>query len=116
MQDLEMTKAAFESVRLAVASPTLRASLFASVRDIHELDIDILMRLHAEHPKEGFGAAALFTSEQGRALNAPFAAFLHGRRHPLPGDDIGLDADFREGRTLYFPQFHAAEVRGGGGF
>jgi CHAT domain-containing protein/Tfp pilus assembly protein PilF len=66
-QRAESALSAFESVRLAVASPALRASFFASVRDIQELDIDILMRLHADHPEEGFGAAALFASERGRA-------------------------------------------------
>jgi CHAT domain-containing protein/predicted negative regulator of RcsB-dependent stress response len=66
-QRAESALSAFESVRLTVASPALRASYFASVRDIHELDIEILMRLHTEHPEEGFGAAALFASERGRA-------------------------------------------------
>jgi len=59
--------AAFESVRLAVASPALRASFFASARDAQELDIEALMRLHAERPAEGFGAAALLATEKGRA-------------------------------------------------
>jgi CHAT domain-containing protein len=63
----ESALSAFESVRLAVASPALRASFFASVRDIQELDIEVLMRLHADRPEEGFGAAALFASERGRA-------------------------------------------------
>jgi CHAT domain-containing protein/Tfp pilus assembly protein PilF len=59
--------AAMESVRLAVASPTLRASFFASARDVQELDIDVLMRLHEEQPRAGFGAMALFASERGKA-------------------------------------------------
>jgi len=66
-QRAQSALSAFESVRLAVASPALRASFFASVRDIQELDIEILMRLHREHPEKGFGAAALFASERGRA-------------------------------------------------
>jgi CHAT domain-containing protein/Tfp pilus assembly protein PilF len=66
-QRAESALSAFESVRLAVASPALRASLFASVRDVQQLDIDILMRLHVQHPDEGFAAAALFASERGRA-------------------------------------------------
>jgi CHAT domain-containing protein/tetratricopeptide (TPR) repeat protein len=66
-QRAESALAAFESVRQAVASPALRASFFASVRVIQELDIEILMRLHVEHPEEGFAAAALFASERGRA-------------------------------------------------
>src|SRR5262249_23551944 len=59
--------AALESVRLAVASPTLRAFFFASARDARELDIEALMRLHAARPGEGFGSTALLASERGRA-------------------------------------------------
>jgi CHAT domain-containing protein/tetratricopeptide (TPR) repeat protein len=59
--------AAFESLRLAVGSPSLRASFFASAREAQELDIEALMRLHVERPGEGFGAAALLVSERGRA-------------------------------------------------
>ena len=59
--------AALESLRLTVASPTLRASFFASARDVQELDIEVLMRLHAERPAEKFSAEALFASERGRA-------------------------------------------------
>lgn len=66
-QRAEAALTALESVRVAVASPALRASFFASVRDIQELDIEILMRLHADHPEAGFGAAALVASERGRA-------------------------------------------------
>jgi CHAT domain-containing protein/tetratricopeptide (TPR) repeat protein len=59
--------AALESIRLRVASPSLRATLFASARDLQELNIELLMRLHAERPNDGFDAAALFASERGRA-------------------------------------------------
>jgi CHAT domain-containing protein/Tfp pilus assembly protein PilF len=59
--------AAFESVRLTVTSPSLRASLVASVRDVQELQIDVLMRLHAQEPEQGFSAAALLSNEHGRA-------------------------------------------------
>jgi len=59
--------AAMESARLAVASPRLRASFFASARDVRELDIGVLIRLHTERPAEEFGATALFASERGKA-------------------------------------------------
>jgi CHAT domain-containing protein len=59
--------AALESLRLTVTSPSLRASFFASARDVQELDIGVLMRLHALHPDRGFAAAALLGSERGRA-------------------------------------------------
>ena len=59
--------AALESVRLTVTSPGLRASLVASARDVQELQIEMLMRLHAEQPDKGFGATALLSNEHGRA-------------------------------------------------
>ena len=59
--------AAMESVRLTVMSPSLRASFVASVRDVQELQIEMLMRLHAQQPAKGFDAAALLASERGRA-------------------------------------------------
>ncbi|MBI4904770.1 MAG: CHAT domain-containing protein [Acidobacteria bacterium] len=59
--------ALLESLRLSVASPALRASFFALAREIQELNIEALMRLHRERPGEGFDAAALVASERGRA-------------------------------------------------
>jgi len=58
---------ALESVRLRVTSPRLRASFFASIRDIQELKLEVLMRKHAERPGEGFDEKALQASERGRA-------------------------------------------------
>jgi len=55
-----------ESIRLSVESPSLRASFFTTARDIEELDIEALMRLHAQQPLGGFDAAALLTAERGR--------------------------------------------------
>src|SRR5215510_9714847 len=51
--------AASESIRAKVMSPSLRASFAASVRDVQELEIEMLIRLHAQQPDGGFGAAAL---------------------------------------------------------
>jgi CHAT domain-containing protein/Tfp pilus assembly protein PilF len=56
-----------ESLRLSVVSPALRASLVASARGLRELEINVLMRLHAQQPDGGFAAAALVASERGRA-------------------------------------------------
>ena len=58
---------AFESLRLTVASPTLRASFFATAREVEELDIDVLMGLRAEKASDEFGAEALLAAERGRA-------------------------------------------------
>jgi CHAT domain-containing protein/tetratricopeptide (TPR) repeat protein len=58
---------AVESLRVNIKSQSLRASFFASVRKYHELYIDVLMRLHQQHPSDGFDAAALQASESARA-------------------------------------------------
>jgi CHAT domain-containing protein/tetratricopeptide (TPR) repeat protein len=64
---IEEALAAVESLRINVKSYRLRAAFFASVRKHHEFNIDLLMRLHKQHPSEGFDAAALQASEKGRA-------------------------------------------------
>lgn len=56
-----------ESLRTKVTSQDLRASYFASVRQSYELYIDLLMRLHQQHPAEGYAAAAFQVSERARA-------------------------------------------------
>jgi CHAT domain-containing protein/tetratricopeptide (TPR) repeat protein len=63
----EQSLSAFEALRLRVVSPNLRASLVASARQVHELNIEILERLHAEQPAKGFAAAAFQAAERGRA-------------------------------------------------
>jgi CHAT domain-containing protein/tetratricopeptide (TPR) repeat protein len=64
---IEGALAAVEALRTDVASPQLRASFFASVRQYHEFSIDLLMRLHKQRPSEGFDARAILASERARA-------------------------------------------------
>jgi CHAT domain-containing protein/Tfp pilus assembly protein PilF len=56
-----------ESLRIKVTNPDLRASYLASVHNIYDLAIDILMKLHERSPDKGYAAAALQTSERSRA-------------------------------------------------
>jgi CHAT domain-containing protein len=56
-----------ESLRTKVASQDLRASYFASVRQLYELYIDLLMEAHRQYPDEGYDAAAFEASERARA-------------------------------------------------
>ena len=63
----EQSLSAFESLRLRVVSPDLRASLVASARQVYELNIEALERLHAQQQAGGFDAAAFYTTERGRA-------------------------------------------------
>ena len=56
-----------ESLRAELGSRDLRASYFASVYRYHETHMDVLMRLHAVHPRQGLAAAAFEASERARA-------------------------------------------------
>jgi len=56
-----------ESLRANVASPVMRASFFASVRQYHEFNIDLLVGLHKQQPGHGFDALALQACERARA-------------------------------------------------
>ena len=56
-----------ESLRTKVASQELRVAYFASAHDRYALYIDILMKLHEQHPANGYAAAALQVSERARA-------------------------------------------------
>ena len=63
----EQAIALVESLRAGVASHDLRSSYVATVHQLFELYIDILMSLHAAQPSAGFDGAALEASEAGRA-------------------------------------------------
>ncbi len=56
-----------ESLRAQVGDSRLRSSFFASVQDRYEAHLAAQMQLHAQHPAEGYAAAALLTSERARA-------------------------------------------------
>jgi CHAT domain-containing protein/Tfp pilus assembly protein PilF len=56
-----------ESLRTKITSQELRASYFSTVQGDFAFYIDILMRLHGQHPGEGYDRLALEASERGRA-------------------------------------------------
>jgi CHAT domain-containing protein len=56
-----------ESIRAKVASHDLRASYLASVRDVYELYIDVLVQRHDAKPGAGFDAEAFAVSERAHA-------------------------------------------------
>jgi CHAT domain-containing protein/tetratricopeptide (TPR) repeat protein len=66
-RDAEAAIAGVESLRAGLGSPDLRAAFLGSRRDAYELQIDVLMRLDAAHPGQGFDRAALEASERARA-------------------------------------------------
>jgi CHAT domain-containing protein/Tfp pilus assembly protein PilF len=58
---------ALEALRLRLGNPELRAAFRGSRGDVYELRVDILMRLAAARPGQGFDRAAFAASEQARA-------------------------------------------------
>ncbi len=56
-----------ESLRTKIASQESRSSYFATVQNIYELYIDILMRLHKQQPTKGYDTKAIQASERARA-------------------------------------------------
>jgi len=63
----EQSISLIESLRGGVASPDLRSSYVATVHQVYELYIDVLMSLHKLDPSAGFDRTALEASEAGRA-------------------------------------------------
>jgi CHAT domain-containing protein/Tfp pilus assembly protein PilF len=65
--DAEAAITALESLRARLGNPELRAAFLGSRSDIYELRVDILMRLAAARPGQGFDRAAFEASEHARA-------------------------------------------------
>jgi CHAT domain-containing protein/tetratricopeptide (TPR) repeat protein len=91
--------AAVESLRVSVKSPQLRASFMATAGDYYEFETDLLMRLHKQHPAEGFDAAALAASEKGRARSL-LELLAESRTEIREGVDASLLAREQELRDL----------------
>lgn len=56
-----------ESHRVKVINPALRLSYFEGVQHYYDFYLELLMRLHRQHPKEGYDSKALEVSERARA-------------------------------------------------
>ena len=66
-QDAGAAIEALESLRARLGNPELRAAFLGSRSDIYDLRVDILMRLAAARPGQGFDRTAFEASEQARA-------------------------------------------------
>lgn len=67
LSQIEAAIVIVESLRTKIASQELRSSYFATVQNYYNLYIDVLMRLHKQHPADGYNAKALQASERARA-------------------------------------------------
>jgi len=66
-QAVEEALGIIESGRTRFSGADLRAAYVASVREIFELHVDVLMRLHEKEPSRGFDALAFQAAEQSRS-------------------------------------------------
>jgi CHAT domain-containing protein len=98
-QLIEAALDAVESLRAGVKSQQLRASFLASTRDYYEFETDLLMRLHQQHPTDGFDAAALAASEKGRARSL-LELLAESRAEIREGVDASLLAREQQLRDL----------------
>jgi CHAT domain-containing protein len=102
-----------ESRRDRVVSPDLRTSFLASKQDYYELQIDVLMALHAIRATEGFAADALRASEGARARGLLEILNESGDIHL--GTDPALLAKEREAREeLNARDWYRRELLAGG--
>jgi len=56
-----------ESHRMKVINPELRLSYFEGAQHYYDFYLELLMRLHRQHPNEGYDGRALEVSERARA-------------------------------------------------
>ena len=64
---IESAIAIVESHRTKVINPELRLSYFEGAQHYYDFYLDLLMRLHRQHPNEGYDGRALEVSERARA-------------------------------------------------
>lgn len=67
LKRIESALAVIETLRTAYTNLELRSVYSSTVQDYYEFYIDLLMRLHKQHPSAGHDAAALQVSERSRA-------------------------------------------------
>ena len=87
-----------ESLRTKVNRQELRASYFASVRQLYELYIDVLMELHAKDRNAGYDVLAFEASEQarGRSLLEMVATARIGARENVDPELLARERQLRE--------------------
>jgi len=90
-QQLEAAVKIIESIREDVSSQDLRMSYVATIHQIYELYIDVLMMQHRQAPDHGFEAQAFAISERARSR-----ALLESLRESEANIRQGVDASLLE--------------------
>jgi hypothetical protein len=99
-----------ESLRTKVTSQDLRASYFASVRQLYELYIDLLMELNHNQPQQNFDVQAFEASERGcaRSLLEMLTAARVGVRDKVEPKLLEREQDLRTALSEKEQQLEAA--------
>ena len=92
IRELKIAINQIEAQRSSVQNSDLRASVLAAVRKCHQLYVEILMRLHRNHPDQGSDIAALEISESARARSLLDALSTGGpAQYPGQAADAGAE-------------------------
>jgi CHAT domain-containing protein len=67
LTQIQLALEIIESLRTKLSAQDLRATFHASVRELYDLQIDLLSRLDEQQPEAGYAAAAFVVSERSRA-------------------------------------------------
>lgn len=67
LANIEASLKIVEDLRGNIASSELRTSYFASIQDLYQFYIDLLMQFHQQNPTQGYDGKALHASERSRA-------------------------------------------------
>ncbi len=103
---VEDALAKVESLRTRVNAPDLRATFLASQRRAYELDVDLLMELHAGGPGRGFAQQAREVGERARARS-----LLDVLSEAGAAPDQAVDPELRERRGELLRRLNAKATR-----
>lgn len=112
---MERALGLLESMRSSVASDRLRSSFLSSRRPYYDFFVDLLMRLDAARPGQGFAAAALAASERARAralldlLAEGRIDVEHGIAPALKGREIDIGFRLSQVQRKLMDELSAAE-------
>ncbi|HYO64223.1 MAG TPA: CHAT domain-containing protein [Pyrinomonadaceae bacterium] len=86
---VEEALAISDALRTKVAGQEMRALYVATVHQLYEFYVDVLMRLHSARGADGFAALAFEASERGRARSL-LETLAEGRENIRQGADASL--------------------------
>jgi CHAT domain-containing protein/tetratricopeptide (TPR) repeat protein len=106
LADIRRSLEIVENLRGDIGSLDLRASYVASVRDRHDLEIELLTRLDEREPSRGYVALAFEASERARARS-----LLDGLTEARAGIRVGVDATLVDRERALLEELNVRALR-----